>query len=65
MKMKRKSLMVKEHQTSYQIATLHREENQLEPFINKIICSDSEELLKKNTEQLYSSNYNQSSIFWL
>ena len=47
MKMKRKSLMVKEHQTSYQIATLHREENQLEPFINKIICSDSEELLKK------------------
>ena len=47
MKMKMKSLMVKEHQTSYQIATLHREENQLEPFINKIICSDSEELLKK------------------
>ncbi|MBI4712869.1 MAG: site-specific DNA-methyltransferase [Planctomycetes bacterium] len=39
--------MVRELQAEYQVATLPMEENQLGPVINKIICGDSGELLRK------------------
>lgn len=47
MKRKKRHQMVRELQSEYQVVTLPRKENQLDPFINKILCGDNLTLLKE------------------